>query len=164
MWKNFSTLILALALSLIFSRVCYGESYIEITDLIFNSQDFDKKTIKVKGEAIGEIMRRGEDCWININDGKNAIGIYGSKEKAAIIENFGNYDKIGDKLEIAGEFNRACEEHNGDMDIHYNSISVVEKGKDVHHEVKKSKVYSAIVLAILTSVVSFITYKKIRYY
>ena len=162
MWKNFSTLILALALSLIFSRICYGESYIEITDLIFNSQDFDKKAIKVKGEAIGEIMRRGEDCWININDGKNAIGIYGSKEKAAIIENFGNYDKIGDKVEIAGEFNRACKEHNGDMDIHYNSISLVEKGKDTQHEVKKSKVYSAIALAILTSVVSFITYKKVR--
>lgn len=54
------------------------------------------------------------------------------------------------------------EEHNGDVDIHFNSINVVEKGKDTQHEVKKSKVYSAIALAILTSVVSFITYKKVR--
>ncbi|ARC84162.1 hypothetical protein U732_687 [Clostridium argentinense CDC 2741] len=164
MWKNFIALILILTLvsSLIFSRICYGESHVEITDLIFNAQDFDKKIIKIKGEAIGEIIKNGKDCQINISDGKNIIEIYGKRKKAFIIETLGRYDKVGDKVEIIGNFNRICEEHNGDMDIHYNSISVIEKGRDAQHEVKKYKVYSSLTLFILTAAISFVTYRKIK--
>jgi hypothetical protein len=135
----------------------------EINALIEDSKLYDKKEITIKAEAIGEEMNRGEYSWVNVNDGTNAIGVWMRNEDAAIITYYGNYDYKGDILRIKGTFNRACNIHGGEADIHCTDISVVEKGHYVSKEVPKVKIIIAVILTII-AICFYYVYKRAKKY
>ena len=101
------------------------------TDLINNAKDFDGQIIIYQGEVIGEVMARGEYAWVNLNDGKNALGIWLKKDLVGAIANAGSYKTIGDTVEIAGVFHRSCLDHGGDLDIHAESLRLIKGGNRV---------------------------------
>ena len=101
---------------------------ISSVELINNLKQYDGKLVVYEGEVIGDVMLRGEYAWVNINDGKNAIGIWIKKELLKDIINTGSYNVKGDLVEIAGKFNRSCVEHGGDVDIHAQSINKISSG------------------------------------
>src|SRR4030042_422395 len=78
------------------------------TELINNAREYDGQTVIYIGEAVGDVMVRRGFAWVNINDGENAIGIWMSKELAGKIRFTGSYRTIGDRVEIAGVFQRNC--------------------------------------------------------
>ena len=100
-------------------------------DLINNAKDFDGQIIIYQGEVIGEVMARGGYAWANLNDGKNALGIWIKKDLVAPIANAGAYKTIGDTIEVSGVFHRSCLVHGGDLDIHAESLRLIKGGNRV---------------------------------
>jgi len=111
----------------------YGisNSYAQVissSELINNAREYDGKTVFYRGEAIGEVMARGEYAWVNLNDGENAVGIWANKNLTKNISFMGGYRVKGDILEAEGIFHRACAVHGGDLDIHAQSLRLVKAG------------------------------------
>ncbi len=124
---------------LFLSAVTYAQP-ISSVELINNAKDYDSNPVVYQGEVIGDIMLRGEYAWINVNDGKNAIGIWIKKALIKDILYTGSYKEKGDLLEIAGKFNRSCLEHGGDLDIHARSINKISSGSKIPHSVNKKQI------------------------
>jgi hypothetical protein len=134
LWKNYD---------------CYAES-ISSTELINYAKNYDGKTVVYQGEAVGDVMLRKEFAWINVNDGKNAIGIWLKKDLAKVILYTGSYNSKGDVLEISGKFNRACLLHGGDLDIHADSITKIGTGGKIAHSINTKEIFFALALFMIT--------------
>jgi len=134
------TLPIILFLSLIlYNRDCCAQS-ISSVELINNAKNYNGNTVVYQGEVIGDIMLRGEYAWMNVNDGKNAIGIWIRKELIKDILYTGSYKSRGDIVEITGKFNRSCLEHGGDLDIHAQLINKISSGSKIPHSVNKKQI------------------------
>lgn len=141
----------------------YGTMAEEITnynDLIENGKALDGKELTLKGEAIGEPMKRGDYSWVNISDGSTAMGIWLKNSDAQRINLYGNNKAKGDTVSIIGIFNRSCAEHGGDMEVHALSISIVEKGNINEISISHKKINLAIILSIITAILSLAYLKK----
>jgi hypothetical protein len=150
MFKIFKIIIISTFMMFAFAAGASAVERSTLNDLVENGKVMDGKTVKVRGEAIGEPMKRGEFTWINISDGTLPIGIWMKNEDAEKVKVFGDYSHKGDIIEVVGKFNRACREHGGDMDIHAEIVNVVEEGTTVNHVIDKTKVISSIALTALT--------------
>lgn len=126
---------------------CYPQ--VSSSDLINNAKQYDGKEVIYSGEVIGDVMARGNFAWINVNDTKNAIGIWLSSDLAKEISYTGSYKQKGDIVEIKGKFNRACIMHGGDLDIHAKSLQIIEKGANVDEVVSPRKIKVAITFLII---------------
>lgn len=120
-----------------------------INDLIEHSLTLDHQTVTVEAEVIGEVLERGENAWINVNDGTNAIGIYLKLDQTTQLKVFGDYFNVGDTVQIQGIFERSCVEHGGEMDIHALSIHVIKAGYPTKHTISAWKFVLAIILMSL---------------
>jgi hypothetical protein len=126
------------------------------------------KAVTFHGEAIGEVMVRGDYAWIHLNDDaymvKNVeegakLGGYNSgmaiwvpSALTKAIDTYGDYKHEGSIVEIEGVFNGACKEHGGDMDIHATSLKVLREGHVVADPTPAWKALLAVVLAALAGV------------
>lgn len=138
-----------------------ADDYTPINDLIENSIKYNNKEFKIKGEAIGEKMERGDHGWVNINDGTNAIGIWLTEDQLKEIEVLGDYKHKGDIIEVIGEFHRDCKEHGGDVDVHAKSIVKLTRGKIDIPVVDRSRIITSMVIITSTLVLTII-YLNIR--
>jgi hypothetical protein len=142
-----------------FSFPALAASAIPINDLVEESLEYDGQTVSVQGEAIGEVLERGEYAWVNINDGGNAIGIWMSLEDARKIEFFGDYRNSGDILLVTGVFSRNCVGHGGEVDIHCDKLEIISAGHHVVETVAPAKILIALVLftfAALAVIIAFV--------
>lgn len=160
--KIIKTLILTVSLLFCLNGGVLAADVVELNQLVENAEAMDGQTVTVTGEAIGEAMERGDHAWVNINDGTNAMGIWMPLDDAQRIKFFGDYKHIGDQLQVTGVFNQACVEHGGDVDIHSNSITVMEAGYATEESVSSPKIIIGIVLVFLASVLGFIYLKIIK--
>jgi hypothetical protein len=108
----------------------YAKS-VSSSELIENARQYDGQTITYAGEVIGDVMVRGRFAWINVNDGKNAIGIWLDRELAKDIAYTGSYTSRGDWVEVEGVFHRACLQHGGDLDIHALALRKTKDGEKI---------------------------------
>lgn len=102
---------------------------VKINDLIEQASEYDGKLVTVQGEAIGDVMIRGEFGWVNISDGSNDIGVWAPAEALRAIRFVGRYHTRGDTLRVSGEFRRADPEHGGDLDLRAAEIQVARRGE-----------------------------------
>ncbi|MFH1354907.1 MAG: DNA-binding protein [Candidatus Omnitrophota bacterium] len=107
---------------------CLAQS-VTSTELINNAKEYDGKLLTYEGEVIGDIMRRGDFVWLNVNDGRKALGVWADGGLVKEIEFTGAYKSKGDWIEVSGFFNRACIEHGGELDIHAKSIKKLIRGQ-----------------------------------
>jgi len=70
---------------------------ISSTELINDAKQYDGKVVTYEGEVIGDIMKRGPYAWLNISDGRNAIGIWIDSSSTKDIAYTGTYKSKGDK-------------------------------------------------------------------
>ncbi|MDD5584019.1 MAG: DNA-binding protein [Candidatus Omnitrophica bacterium] len=124
-------LLLALCNSVVESR----SQTISSIELINNAKEYDGKSVLYSGEVIGDIMVRAGYAWVNVNDGKNAIGVWASKELIKDITHTGSYSENGDIVEITGVFHRSCRAHGGELDIHAQAITKISSGRIIAHEI-----------------------------
>lgn len=154
MVKKTKALIFLITFIMLLTGVVNGTSIITINELIDNSKEYDKKRVTVQGEAIGEVLERGQYAWVNINDGSNAIGIWLTAENVKKITTFGDYKHKGDIVQITGVFHRACTQHGGDIDIHNIQVEIVENGYNIKEVIPNVKIILAIVLATFALILS----------
>ncbi len=115
-------------------------------DLINKAKGYDNGPVDYEGEVIGDIMARGQYVWINVNDGKNAVGIWADKSLAKEITFQGGYRHKGDAIRIYGIFHRSCPEHGGDLDIHASTVEIIAPGRKTPEVMDHDKLESAICL------------------
>lgn len=135
--------------------------YKNYNDMVEKAKELDGKTLDVKGEAIGEPLKRGKYTWVNICDGNGtSIGIYMKTEDAKKINYYGNSKVKGDILIVSGKFSRACKEHGGDLDIHVDMIDVEKPGHKIVEEVQKDKLIYAAVLTFIAVIASIFYFRQ----
>lgn len=117
-------------------------------ELINNAKQYDGKTVTYQGEAVGDIMIRGDHTWVNLNDGYAAIGVWARKTDLKDIVYLGGYRTKGDIIEVIGIFNRSCPEHGGDLDIHAQEIKKILSGEPSFKQLSTKKLYLGLFLSL----------------
>ncbi|MBU2540289.1 MAG: hypothetical protein KJ593_00110 [Candidatus Omnitrophica bacterium] len=127
-----------------------AQDVVSAKDLIENSQDYDGKAIVYQGEAVGDIMVRGNFFWINILDHTcdTAIGIWAPVRLKPLIRFVGTHGVRGDYIEIQGIFNVRCKAHGGDLDIHAQNLATIEKGKFLPEKINPERKRLALYLSL----------------
>jgi len=133
---------------------------IDSNTLINNAFKYDGKVVEFQGEAIGEIMKRGDFAWVNVHDGQNAIGIFMRYEDAKKIKYLGRYRVKGDIVYVKGIFNRACKEHGGDLDIHAKQVEIVKRGYKMYERVDKARAVFGIGIFLIGSFLMWIVFRN----
>ena len=133
---------------------------VDSNELINSAKNYDKKEIVYSGEVIGDIMKRGPNCWINISDGDNAIGVWAEESLAKDINYKGSYKYKGDEVKVTGVFNKACPEHGGDLDIHAKKIEIISKGYINKRPVNLYYILTASILLLTAIVLNLIIFRK----
>ena len=138
-------ILLATLLLILAGSQAFGEPLSSKT-LIQRAEFFDNKTIEYQGEAVGDVMIRGDFAWINVLQGGKAIGIWLKTVDAKRIGITGDYFHVGDIIKVSGTFHRSCREHGGDLDIHAKRIEIVTPGHEIKHPIDTKKL---VVIALL---------------
>ncbi len=113
-------------------------------ELIENSDYYDRRTVVYTGEVVGDVLERGEYCWITVNDdyygqkpvreyqelkgGNTGMGVYCRSDMLENATMVGSYHTAGDLIKVTGVFYKASPEHGGDTMIEAEEISVIRKG------------------------------------
>lgn len=112
-------------------------------DLIEDAARWDGQTVVFEGEAIGEVLPRGEYAWINLADEGNTLGCWVTAAMAKEITCCGRYGQHGDTLRVVATFQRACPDHGGDLDLHAISLTKTAAGYPVAHPVESRMAWGA---------------------
>jgi hypothetical protein len=137
------------------------------TQLVEKNKQYNGTTVTFTGEAIGEVMVRGDYAWIHLNDdsyeernveegaklgGYNSgMAVWVPSALAKQIDTYGDYKHEGSIVQITGTFNAACKEHGGDMDIHATTVTMIRPGHLVDDPVPAWKAALAAALAALAA-------------
>ena len=107
-----------------------------ITDLSTADTYYDKQTVQVTGEVVGDRITAGDGrhCWLQLASPSDSstVSVYLTNESADKVDTYGAYGRKGTTLQVRGTFHLVCTEHEGLTDLHADIVTVVEKGK--HHE------------------------------
>lgn len=104
-----------------------------ITDLSTADTYYDKQTVQVTGEVVGDRITAGDGrhCWLQLASPSDSftVSVYLTNESAEKVDTYGAYGRKGTTLQVRGTFNLACPDHDGASDLHAQVVTVTEKGK-----------------------------------
>lgn len=104
-----------------------------ITDLSTADTYYDKQTVQVTGEVVGDRITAGDGrhCWLQLASPSDwsTVSVYLTNESADKVDAYGAYGRKGTTLQVRGTFNLACPDHDGASDLHAQVVTVTEKGK-----------------------------------
>lgn len=104
-----------------------------ITDLSTADTYYDKQTVQVTGEVVGDRITAGDGrhCWLQLASPSDSstVSVYLTNESADKVDTYGAYGRKGTTLQVRGTFNLACLDHDGASDLHAQVVTVTEKGK-----------------------------------
>lgn len=142
----------------IYTANCYAVTW-SSNELIKKSKELNGRKLNYSGELVTAILDRGEYSWINLNDGSNAIGVWCKSGLLGGVNFAGDYKNRGDIIEVNGMFNRACSIHNGELDIHADTVKIVGKGYSLIRAIDLKRINSAIALFAFT-ILTVIIFRK----
>lgn len=107
-----------------------------IVDLSNADSYYDKQTVQITGEAVGDIIDASDGMvWVTLAEASSSsnasVAVLMTRESASHIDTLGRYGTTGTMLQVRGVFHLACPEDQGLSDVHATSVAVVTKG--VHH-------------------------------
>ena len=140
---------LVIVIAIVFATNCYAVVW-SSKELIEKAKELNGRKLNYRGELVTAILDRGEYSWINLNDGFNAIGIWCKSSSLSGVKFIGDYKNRGDVIETSGTFNRACSIHNGELDLHADTVKIVKKGHLLMMAIDLKRINSAIALFALT--------------
>lgn len=107
-----------------------------IVDLSQADSYYDGQTVRVTGEVVGDRITAGAAegyCWITVTDPaydiNNTVEVYMTTEQASRIDAYGRYGQIGTIISVQGTFNLVCAEHQGESDVHADTVTVSQRGR-----------------------------------
>lgn len=114
---------------------------VPISELVTADTFHDGQTVQVQGEVVGDLIADESDssyCWVSLQElgveSPAVVSVYMTREFASQIDSWGHYGQQGTTLQVMGTFNLSCVDHQGLSDIHAQTVSVVEKGKEIRNE------------------------------
>ena len=112
------------------------------------NQALDGAEVRFQGEAVGEAVRAGEGLqWVSVNvPSGQALSVLLTDEQAAEIAVFGDYRHTGSTLQVTGIYHVACDEHQGELDVHASQVDIIEEGQAEEHVVSAKRLDLAIAL------------------
>lgn len=104
-----------------------------IGDLAGADSYYDKQTVQVTGETVGEAIAVSGDAdhaWVVLRDPGtgDTVTVYMKRAELRKIDTFGAYGSTGTTLRVRGQFNLACSQHEGESDVHAQVVSAVSSG------------------------------------
>ena len=140
---------------------------VDIYSLNNADTSYQKNTVQVKGEVVGNAIRAEQNSgkyWITLNSLPNekegSISVLVDKESLSLIDTYGSYGKQGTTLVVNGTFYVSCTSHEGIMDIHADSVSLVKQGGISHEDFDIEKFLPGIGLCVL-GLCLFILYRML---
>ena len=129
--------LLLVVLHLVFFPGTVAAAALAPDEVVESAAALDGEMLTLTGEAIGESLHADSTHrWVNVLGGGTAIGVFVLDSDAERISRFGDHSGVGDTVEVTGRFNRACEQHAGEMDIHAESLLVVSEGAPTNNPVE----------------------------
>ena len=117
--------------------------------LIREAGKLNNKTVIIAGEVIGDVMRRGDFSWFNINDESDMIGIKAPAQMAAKITDAGAFEYVGDIVEIKGVFVRTDRKTGGELYVDAGDIKILKPGYKIFHVVEPLKIKTTLTLSLI---------------
>ena len=151
-------ILIFILLTLFFATNCYAVVW-SSNELIEKAKELNGRKLNYRGELVTAILDRGEYSWINLNDGFNAIGVWCRSSLLGGVKSAGDYKNRGDMIEVNGTLNRACSIHNGELDIHADTVKIVKKGHSLIKAMDHKMINSAIALFAFT-IFTVIVFRK----
>ncbi len=129
----------------------------DVKSLLSATARQDQHKVEVEGEAVGSsIYADSGHKWVNIKKDNAMIGVYMANEDAAKITNWASYGHAGDTLSVKGVYHLACAEHNGELEVHADSVDVVQTGSSWHISWDAAMLAWGILLIIVGIVVTLL--------
>ncbi len=174
-----AALILGVSVPFIFCASAQAADVVTTQELIDNMAQYDGQEVTIAGEAIGDLMQRGDYGWITVNDDPYSaksveeggslegisnvgIGVWAPMNELEDVHILGGYKNKGDLVRVTGTFNRICHEHGGDTDIHASSVVVLEQGYPFSHHFQYWMLFLILGLAAIIAVLWNLRGQRIR--
>ncbi|HEY3313801.1 MAG TPA: hypothetical protein VGL40_00770, partial [Bacillota bacterium] len=91
--------------------------------------DYDGREVTFEAEVLDPVLPRGDYSWVNVLDENGvAIGLWMPSDLARRITTTGRYGRMGDTVAVSGTFRAACGQHDGEADVHVQSLEVIARG------------------------------------
>ncbi len=136
-----------------------------ISNLANADSYYDKQTVQVTGEAVGDkINAEGGMVWITLadqSDLNSSVAVLMTNEAASNIDTLGRYGTTGSVLQVRGQFNLTCSEHEGASDLHAQSVVVVKKGAS-HPDALSVESFGPGVLLVVAGLVLMVVFRQLR--
>jgi len=152
--------VFVIVIAILCAANCYAVTW-SSNELIEKSKELNGRKLNYRGELVTAILDRGEYSWINLNDGFNAIGVWCKSSLLGEVKFAGDYKNRGDTIEVNGTFNRACSIHNGELDLHADTVKIVKKGRSFTRAIDLKKINSAIALFAFAILIVIIFRKRL---
>lgn len=109
-----------------------------IGDLAGADSYYDKQTVQITGEVVGEAIAVSGDAdhaWIVLRDESSGATVTVLMRTSDLrkIDTYGAYGKTGTTLRVRGQFNLACSQHEGESEVHAQVVSVQASGS-IHED------------------------------
>lgn len=136
-----------------------------ISNLANADSYYDKQTVQVTGEVVGDkINAEGGMVWITLadqSDLNSSVAVLMTTEAASNIDTFGRYGTTGSVLQVRGQFNLTCSEHEGASDLHAQSVVVVKKGAS-HPDALSAESFGPGVLLVVVGLALMVVFRQLR--
>ena len=104
-----------------------GKGYSQAVESILKHKDFfDRKSVSVEGEVVGDIIKRGNHSIVNLKDGSFFIGLVLTPEQVHSIEFTRTSQSRGDLVKAEGIFYKEYPELSGESIISVKDLVVVK--------------------------------------
>ena len=111
----------------------------------------DGGVVRVQGEAVGDKLAADDGgVWVNIlGSSGTSVGVHMNAEQAESVTRLGDYNNSGTVVLVTGVYSVACHEHQGELDLHAQSVEVVDAGGAIEHTVDLEHGIGAIVVCLV---------------
>jgi hypothetical protein len=122
-------LFVAFALLTAQSHPALAEPDTTIVGLTNAGRQLEGQDVTFQGEVVGDILNAEKGYkWLMLQDGGATISVLVAEHEVAKVAHLGRYGQVGTRLEITGEFQVDCPDHDGLTDVHANRVVVIDEG------------------------------------
>ncbi len=124
---------------------------IPVQTLVEQGATYDKTTVTITGEVIGDILYRQNCVWINVLSPEGtAIGIKTTLNAITSIQTTGSDKEHGVLVAVTGTFYRFNQDELGETMILANKITVLEPGYATPTPISVKKAWLAVILLLIS--------------
>ena len=123
---------------------------LQVKDLLGATSRMDKQEVSFTAEAIFSCIKADNNhVWVNMLQDGSEIGVLMSNDDAQLIKNFGSYQTKGDTVLVQGVFNLVCKKHSGELDVHANSIKIVQEGENRTDQYSNKQLIACVLFVLI---------------